>query len=291
MVPLKQQPMANEKYSIPFWKQVAAQFKDVDGVIFDLFNEPYPNNNAHGEDYEAWRCWLEGGNCVGVDYRAAGMQSLLDAVRSTGASNLVILSGIGYASELMGFLTWRPKDIANNYVAAIHQYNFAYCSAKACWESSYKPTANVLPVIAGEFGEDTGTSNFVSPLLRWYRANGIHFLAWAWSVGSHPSVITSYDGVCTAGYGCGVKAIYASLAYETPSLITSLFMADVVTSVGSLSSLGAMTLTILTCPLLSLTSPLLSTTNHTFSSHNLIMIHSHQISPWGRKLMFYLRLP
>ena len=38
-----QQPMPNKEHSIAFWQSCASYFKDKHNVIFDLFNEPYPN--------------------------------------------------------------------------------------------------------------------------------------------------------------------------------------------------------------------------------------------------------
>ena len=58
---LGQAPMPNRDHTPEFWRQVATAFKDNDRVLFDLFNEPYPDNNA--DTPEAWRCWREGGNC------------------------------------------------------------------------------------------------------------------------------------------------------------------------------------------------------------------------------------
>jgi hypothetical protein len=56
----KQEPMPNRKYSIPFWKGVADNFKYNTGIIFDVFNEPFPDNNTWDSD-EGWRCLKEGG--------------------------------------------------------------------------------------------------------------------------------------------------------------------------------------------------------------------------------------
>ncbi len=48
-----QKPMPDLAGAIPFWKSVASTFKGNDAVIFDLFNEPYPEqadqmNNTEG---------------------------------------------------------------------------------------------------------------------------------------------------------------------------------------------------------------------------------------------------
>src|SRR4051794_8731410 len=79
-----QSPMAN-KDSIRFWQEVATQYKDFGTVIFELYNEPY------GIDTNTW---LYGS----VDY--AGYQELYNAVRKTGANNLIICGGLDYAYDL-----------------------------------------------------------------------------------------------------------------------------------------------------------------------------------------------
>src|SRR2546425_9545414 len=43
---LSQAPMPNRDHSPEFWRQVAAAYKGNTSVIFDLFNEPFPDNSA-----------------------------------------------------------------------------------------------------------------------------------------------------------------------------------------------------------------------------------------------------
>lgn len=37
--------MPNVDHTIDFWQSVANEFKSDLGVLFDLYNEPYPDNN------------------------------------------------------------------------------------------------------------------------------------------------------------------------------------------------------------------------------------------------------
>ena len=87
----------------PFWTSVANTFKGNDAVIFDLFNEPYASR-ATGSTASGWHCWLHGGTCAGISYQVAGMQSMVDAVRSTGANNVIMLGGEEYCQ--------RPQAVA-----------------------------------------------------------------------------------------------------------------------------------------------------------------------------------
>jgi endoglucanase len=71
-----------------FWTSVANTFKNDTSVVFDLFNEPYPDRAASASasaSDQAWTCWRDGGTCPGIGYDVAGMQDMLDAVRGTGA--------------------------------------------------------------------------------------------------------------------------------------------------------------------------------------------------------------
>ena len=63
-----QQPMPDRDHSIDFWKSVANQFSSNDKVIFELFNEPYPDNNNWNSD-AGWKCWRDGGSCNGANYQ------------------------------------------------------------------------------------------------------------------------------------------------------------------------------------------------------------------------------
>jgi endoglucanase len=195
---LGQQVMADADHSPTFWRKVAATFKDDHAVLFELFNEPHDIT---------WRCWLHG--CRTDDgWRTAGMQELLDAVRSAGATNVVLAGGLGWSSDLSAWLSHRPDDPAHQLVAAFHTYNFSGCSTQGCWDSTVAPVAQQVPVITTELGEDDCAGGYVEPLMDWLDDHGISYLAWTWDVwdcGSGPALITSYDGTPT-GYGQVVRA-------------------------------------------------------------------------------------
>jgi hypothetical protein len=193
---LGQAPMANRDHSPEFWRQVAATFKGNDWVLFDLFNEPYPDNNT--DTPEAWRCWRDGGTCQGMGYQAAGMQELVDAVRGTGATNVIMLGGVEYSAGLSGWLAHKPVDPLNNLAASWHIYNGSWCAAKACWDGTAAPVALQVPLLLGELGQDDGGSDFVDALMDWMDARQGSYLAWDWDVwGSPLDVISNYDGTPT----------------------------------------------------------------------------------------------
>jgi len=204
-----QKPMPDAAQAIPFWTSVARAFKGNNAVIFDLFNEPFPEAAPGASEAGAWNCWRNGGTCAGIGYRVAGMQELVSAVRSTGARNVLMLGGLAWSNDLTGWLSHRPVDPDHNTVASWHSYNFNTCAPRACWNSQIAPVIRKVPVIVGEMGENNCSDSYIGPLMRWLDARHTSYLAWAWnadfSCSSGPSLITRYNGTPTA-YGRGYRA-------------------------------------------------------------------------------------
>jgi endoglucanase len=216
-----QHPMPDVRYAPTFWTSVAAAFKGNPAVIFDLFNEPYPNHNT--DSAAAWTCVLRGSageTCKGFTYQAAGMQQLLDSVRGTGATNVIMVGGPQYAGDLDQWHTHAPVDPIKQLAASIHIYwrtparpDYSPCYSSSCWQDVLAPLSKTVPIIVGEFGElDCGDSLY-PPFLDFADQHGISYLGWAWFVGScakEPSLITNYAGTPTA-YGIGYQQHLDSL--------------------------------------------------------------------------------
>ncbi len=213
--------MPDETFAPAFWFSVAEAFKADPGVIFDLFNEPYPNDNT--DSTAAWKCVLDGsagGTCTGFTYQAAGLQQLLDDVRYAGATNVVMAGGPQYAGDLNQWEAYAPVDPLHQLAASIHIYwknpahpNWSPCYASSCWNQVLAPLAGTVPVVVGEFGEMDCGDSLYPPFLSFADEHGISYLAWAWFVGSckgEPSLISSYNGTATA-YGIGYEHHLADL--------------------------------------------------------------------------------
>ena len=210
--PLK--PMADRDHAPAFWRSVATTFEPNRAVLFDLFNEPFPGLNdavdPNATD-EAWRCVRDGGVCAGVGFVAAGMQELVDAVRSTGARNPILVAGPQYAGVLDRWLAYRPNDPLGQLIASIHIYgpppHNTACSTPECWSAQIEPLAREVPVVIGEMGDMDCSSGVVNPLMDFADANGVSYLGWAWvtdDCAAEPSLISNYDGTPTA-YGVAVR--------------------------------------------------------------------------------------
>ena len=148
------------------------------------------------------------------------MQQMVNAVRSTGANNVLMLGGEEYSNDLTDWLQYEPTDPDHNLVASWHSYNFNACSTQSCWTSQVAPVAASVPVVAGEIGENDCAGTYITPLTTWMESEGISFLAWAWNAdfacSSGPGLITDYTGTPTA-YGAAYKSILQALPAGWPA--------------------------------------------------------------------------
>ena len=113
-------------FALEFWRQVASYFKDTPHVIFEIFNEP--------------------ADIPAADWRA-NAQVLVDAIRSTGADQLIIVGGIEYSRDL----SWVLEDPikGENIAYAAHIYP---AHSKYSWERWFGNVAEKYPVVVTEWG-------------------------------------------------------------------------------------------------------------------------------------------
>ncbi len=204
--------MPDADHSSDFWSSVASSFQNNPAVLFDLFNEPYPDSNQ--DSTAAWTCWQNGGTCPGVNFMTVGMQSLVNTVRATGANNVIMLGGVQYAGTDDQWNTYKPSDPANQLAATIHVYNFGPCTTAACWNSTLADIGGV-PLITGEIGENDGGTDFFDSYLNWADQNGVSYLAWTWDTfgcGSAMSLVSDYNGTPCSPYGSDYQQHLASMA-------------------------------------------------------------------------------
>jgi hypothetical protein len=208
--------MPDADHAPAFWTSMADTFKSNTSVLFDLYNEPFTTS---------WSCWLNGSTvaqaspCTDVGFAVAGMQTLVNAVRATGATTPLMLGGLAYSNDLSQWLQYKPNDPDNNLIASTHIYNFNVCNNTNCWNSQIAAVAANVPVIAGEIGENDCAHGFIDGLMPWLDSHGIGYLAWTWNpynCSTTPSLITDYTGTPTA-YGVGFKNHLLSLVGSNPT--------------------------------------------------------------------------
>ncbi len=195
-------PLPDAEHAPDFWRSVASEFREDRSILFDVYNEPHD---------VGWDCWSS--PCQVADhwfggYQATSLPELLNAVRSTGAQQPVLLSGLDWARFMHGWLTFRPADPAHALVAANHTYDFSLCD-RAC----RKTLANIarrVPVVTTELGEGDCNHDYVDPYMPFADRHGISYLGWTWNTGgrwecgSGPSLIRDWEGHPTP-YGKGLR--------------------------------------------------------------------------------------
>lgn len=212
-----QKPMPNERYTPTFWSEVATMFKGNGAVIFDLFNEPYPDAaNNWSDATAAWTCLRDGGTCAGITYPVAGMQTLVNAVRATGATNVIMSGGLEWTNNLSRWLEFKPADPTGNLMASWHSYNFNGCVTTSCWDTTIGAVAAQVPVQAGEIGQNTCAHDYIDQVMAWADANKVGYTAWTWNpwgCSGGSVLIEDWNGTPTSTYGEGFKA---HLLSQTP---------------------------------------------------------------------------
>jgi len=196
-----QQVMPDADHSPAFWSSVASSFKSDPAVLFDLYNEPHD---------VSWSCWLNGCNSPG--WNTAGMQTLVNAIRSTGATQPIMIGGLAWANDLSGWLASEPSDPARALVASFHNYSFNECTP-SCWDSTIATLAAQVPVVTGELGENDCAHNYIDQYMSWADAHGISYVGWTWDTwgcSDGPALISDYTGTPTA-FGVGFRDHLAGL--------------------------------------------------------------------------------
>lgn len=229
--PMLQTQMANQDHSIAFWTSVANTFKHNPAVLFELFNEPFFNFDFSGDP---WAYMMRGTDGSFSGYPATGSggkwqdvkqpwaiasyQTLLNTVRATGATNVVLIGTMQYSQNLSAWLANKPTDPLNQMAAAWHPYATfgAEWGTPAYAQPNFAPgvfsdARNILaagiPVIVTETGDrntpGTVGAPLVSNLTAWADANGISVIGWTWNVWGEPAhvLIKDVNGTPTDGYG------------------------------------------------------------------------------------------
>jgi hypothetical protein len=164
------------------------------------------------------------------------MQTLVDTIRATGATQPVMVGGLDYANDLTQWADHAPDDPLNQEAASFHNYMGKSCDNVACWNSQIAPIAANVPVVTGEFDEDNYTeakcatktpSTFDTDYMTWADQHGVGYLAWGWWVLSQDEkdaagcsafyLLNDYDGTPAAPNGTILHDHLLSLSTGGPS--------------------------------------------------------------------------
>jgi hypothetical protein len=196
--------------SIGLWSSVAQTFRTNPRVAFDLFNEPHDISD---------HLWRNGGQVTYTTtvrgmkrtktYDAVGMQRLYDTVRSTGATNVVVVSGQRWAADPRVALS-RTLD-GYGIVLGTH----IYCGR--CPLGSPALPYNVdrnnspevrarFPVVVTEGGWTTQTnSSYNRDLINWSEARGMGWMLYAFMQPARYSLVREFENTFDAGKGYRTK--------------------------------------------------------------------------------------
>jgi uncharacterized protein (TIGR03437 family) len=92
--------------TVRFWRAWADRFRETPNVLFDLLHNPVPDQipghfaGVHSPD--DWRFWRDGGAAVG-GVATVGMQTVADAIRETGATQIIVAMGLNQPPFFDGF--------------------------------------------------------------------------------------------------------------------------------------------------------------------------------------------
>jgi Tol biopolymer transport system component len=198
-----------DQNSLLFWKELAAVYKNHPAVLFDLYNEPHD---------VTWDIWLKGGQVTErnrrtgteLKFESVGMQSLLDAVRATGAANVVVAGGLNWAYDMSGFLEGKQlaDPTGNGVIYANHTYPIKGDTVRR-WVAKMEAAAKKVPLIVSEFGtEATGPASAGAHAEQWVRdvLVALHehdwdWIAWDMHPRAGPRLISDWKYTPTPGLG------------------------------------------------------------------------------------------
>jgi hypothetical protein len=205
---------------VVFWRDAAARYANNPAVLFDILNEPHDTS---------WDIWRNGGLVQGKgkdpkDIQSVGMQALVDAVRGTGAKNIIVAGGLGYAYDLTGIVNGYALDEKGGHgiMYATHFYNW-----HDGWAKHILGTAAKYPVLVGECGADVNKMNFIPAnkqenpytwapdAIGFIQKNRLNWTAWCFHTRANPNMLLDWtNDTPTPYWGSFVKAALNGQQYR-----------------------------------------------------------------------------
>lgn len=149
-----------------YWQEMAQRYGGCPNVIFGLYNEP------HDVTWDEWRNGSHGAIREAVDWMGnhhkkaiIGMQDLLEAVRSTGAKNLVTVTTLNSGSVTEGLLAENAlltDTTGNGVLYEIHNYGYGFS-----FEKHHSEVLGKVPLYMGEFNANNGPHKFQDAIEPW----------------------------------------------------------------------------------------------------------------------------
>jgi hypothetical protein len=208
---------------IDFWKEAAGKYKNNPAVLFDIINEPHDIN---------WAVWENGGTveekaaqngAPAMTFESPGMQKMVDAVRATGARNIIVAGGLDWAYDLSGILEGHAlNDLGGNgIIYSSHVYPW-----KSDWQKKVLAIAEKHPVLLGEVGCDSRKMDFLPldkqenpytwapDMMGAIQKHKLHWTAWSFHTDATPRVLADWEYNPTPFWGAWVKAALLGARFE-----------------------------------------------------------------------------
>ncbi|MFA6289356.1 MAG: glycoside hydrolase family 5 protein [Opitutaceae bacterium] len=227
---------APRKEYLDFWTDAATRYKNNPAVLFDLLNEP------HGITWPLWRDggFIEEKKKKGDEdafttpeeklnnkhgFQSPGMQAMIDAVRATGAKNIVVIGGLSYAYDLSGVVNgFALKDATGNGIMySTHVYPW-----KKGWQKMFLDVAAKHPVLLGEVGADVKKMKFipaasqenaetwVPAILGAIQKYKLNWTGWAFHSKASPRMLLDWEYTPTPVWGQPAKDALAGKQFPPP---------------------------------------------------------------------------
>jgi hypothetical protein len=229
--------MMDADNSVSFWVSIANTFKDNLAVAFELYNEPYiaPLKSADGvfavasievPDHIANAIIRDGGAASAYfgrsngrfdgavvrrpdSWQSTGYQTVIDAVRATGATNVILCGGNHYSNDLSWWGQSPPVDPVSQLGAAIHLYSGGYpnnfANGSASTDKMIAADVTNYPVVVTEFGDEVGSApaSYTEQITAWLDLHGYSVTAWTWNPwgGSNTLIQNASSYTPTVGFG------------------------------------------------------------------------------------------
>jgi len=215
--------------SVLFWQQMARLYGNYPAVLFELYNEPHPYPSTG----DPWGCWRAGcqvvhddsndfycGCRLSFDYRAVGMQTLVDTIRQAGANNLILAGGLNWGYDLSKLPLYALSGA--NIVYDTHPYPYQGKLTLSDWQAGFGQISATYPVMSAESGEYDCKAAFLQRLVPYLDAHHISWIGWAWyaqgSPCSFPQLVSDYYGTPEPAMGMYIYQTlvrYAGVAPQT----------------------------------------------------------------------------
>jgi aryl-phospho-beta-D-glucosidase BglC (GH1 family) len=177
--PVQQGQMADADHSLNFWTSIANTYKNNPAVLFELFNEPFFDNDFEGNAW-TYMTFGAGGSFTGIqesgngdplwwedvqtNWNIASYQAIITTIRNTGATNVLLVGTMHYSQDFSDWLADMPTDPLNQMAATWHPYpNYGTTwGTPAYTQPNYAPQVftevqNILaagiPVVVTETGD------------------------------------------------------------------------------------------------------------------------------------------